>query len=378
MLSKSGQAQWVTKQTDAKGTTTVPKQILTTESGRIYVAAEVIAQPNNARNLAPGCYLEVSVFTRDGERLFERVHPDAIDRNALTPLRLTADLKGGVHAFAMSARRKASITLHVPAGPPTGVVSPVPILPKSLCITDAITDSSGHLFLLGYLPVKTTSGVRMDWHLQAMDKASKRLWSRDFTGAIGRVSEPVLGAINADGDLVAYGNLPAPKTGSGSRKVPSMVTLSSTSGDVIFREHVDTNKQNPNFALVCLPVGKSAVFAMTSRSSDGSDPFTIHRVGNAKTDTAISITLRFPRDRRLDSIVSFYLNQNGAMTALLQPRQLKSTDTALTYSNMVFGRGIETGDLIASKPFAYNTRGGGLIAGHYDNAFCVYNFSRLP
>jgi hypothetical protein len=101
-------------------------------------------------------------------------------------------------------------------------------------------------------------------------------------------------------------------------------------------------------------------------------------VGNAKTDTAISITLRFPRDRRLDSIVSFYINQNGAMSALLKPRQLKSTDTALTYSNMVFGRGIETGDLIASKPFAYNTRGGGFIAGHYDNAFCVYNFSRLP
>ena len=378
MLSKSGQAKWVTKQTDVKGITTVPKQILTNENGRIYVAAEVIAQPNNARNLASGSYLEVSVFTRDGQRLFERLLPDAIDRNALTPLRLTADLKGGVHAFAMSARRKASITLHVPAGPPTGTASPVPIIPKSLCITDAITDSSGHIFLLGYLPVKTSSGPRMDWHLQAMDKASKRLLSREFTGALGRVSEPVLGAINAEGDLVAYGNLPAPKTGSGSRKVPSMVTLSSTSGDVIFREHVDTDRQNPNFAIICLPVGKSAVFAMTSRSSDGSDPFTIHRVGNAKTDTAISITLRFPRDRRLDSIVSFYINQNGAMSALLKPRQLKSTDTALTYSNMVFGRGIETGDLIASKPFAYNTRGGGFIAGHYDNAFCVYNFSRLP
>jgi hypothetical protein len=45
---------------------------------------------------------------------------------------------------------------------------------------------------------------------------------------------------------------------------------------------------------------------------------------------------------------------------------------------MFFGRGIETGDLSATVPFGYNTRGGGLIAGHYDNVFCVYDFSKLP
>jgi hypothetical protein len=82
-------------------------------------------------------------------------------------------------------------------------------MPKYLCITDAIADSSGHIVLLGYLLVKTSSGPRMDWHIQVMDKASKQLRSREFTGVLGRVSEPVLGAINADGDLVAYGKLPA-------------------------------------------------------------------------------------------------------------------------------------------------------------------------
>jgi hypothetical protein len=48
------------------------------------------------------------------------------------------------------------------------------------------------------------------------------------------------------------------------------------------------------------------------------------------------------------------------------------------YISKVVGREISTGNLSADVPYGYNTRGGALIAGHYDNSFCVYDFSRLP
>ena len=378
LLNKTGKARWVTKQNDVKGITTVPKDIFSSESGRIYVASELIAQPGNARTLAPGSYLAVSVFTRDGQRLVERIHPVAIAQNAPSPIRLISDLKGGVHAFATSVSNDATLTLHVPAGPASATPSPLMSLTKSFRITDAISDGSGHMFLLGYVPVNTSAGLRLDWHIQALDKASKTLWTREIPGAVGAASTLVRGVINADGDLVAYGPLPTRKQQKRGRNVASMMTLSSLTGDIIFRDQFDTENQNPSFALCGLPVGKSSIIAVTTHSPDGSDSFTIHRVGNGTTDTAITITLQFPRNSRLDSIISFYVNNNGALTALLQPRGPKSSNTALTYSSMVFGRGIETGDLSATVPFGYNTHGGALIAGHYDNAFCVYSFSGLP
>lgn len=378
LLNKTGKARWVTKQNDVKGITTVPKDIFSSESGRIYVASELIAQPSNARTLAPGSYLAVSVFTRDGQRLVERIHPVAIAQNAPSPIRLISDLKGGVHAFATSVSNDATLTLHVPAGPASATPSPLMSLSKAFRITDAISDGSGHMFLLGYVPVNTSAGLRLDWHIQALDKASKTLWTREIRGAVGAASTLVRGVINADGDLVAYGPLPTRKPRQRGRNVASMMTLSSLTGDIIFRDQFDTENQNPNFALCGLPVGKSSIIAVTTHSPDGSDSFTIHRVGNGTTDTAITITLQFPRNSRLDSIISFYVNNNGALTALLQPRGPTSSNTALTYSSMVFGRGIETGDLSATVPFGYNTHGGALIVGHYDNAFCVYSFSGLP
>jgi hypothetical protein len=60
------------------------------------------------------------------------------------------------------------------------------------------------------------------------------------------------------------------------------------------------------------------------------------------------------------------------------PRWATASTTALAYTTMFFGRGIQTGDISATVPYGYNTRGGGLIAGHYNNAFCVYDFSKLP
>ena len=75
MLTKTGQSRWITRFTDARGIRTTPKQLLSTESGRIYVASVLSAERNNARKLAPGSYLAVSVFDRDGQRIFERVQP---------------------------------------------------------------------------------------------------------------------------------------------------------------------------------------------------------------------------------------------------------------------------------------------------------------
>ncbi len=88
--------------------------------------------------------------------------------------------------------------------------------------------------------------------------------------------------------------------------------------------------------------------------------------------------MRILGHRRLDGIVSLYINNNGILTVLVQPSKEKSSTTALAYTTMFFGRGIQTGDISATVPYGYNTRGGGLIAGHYNNAFCVYDFSKLP
>ena len=374
MLAKTGKARWVTKLTDDKGIQTTPKQLFTSESGRIYVASELIAERNNTRKLAPGCYLAVSVFDRDGQRIFERVHPETVEPNALNPIRLVTDLKGGIHAFAVAARSQASIALHVPAGPTTSQPSPLTGYPNTFRITDATSDGNSHLFLIGYLPVKTSAGVRQDWHIQAMDKASKTLWSRDIAGAVGRESAPVHGVINPQGELVAYGPLPSPKKQNGGRKVASMVTFAPSNGDIVLRDCYDSENQNPNFALSCLAIGKSAVMAVTKQSSDGSEPLTIHRIGNAASDTALTLLVRFPNATRVDDIVSFFFDGNGFLTALLRPSDDKS---ALTYMSMFFGRELSTGNLSATVPYAYNTHGGGLIAGHYNNMFCVYNFTKL-
>jgi hypothetical protein len=80
----------------------------------------------------------------------------------------------------------------------------------------------------------------------------------------------------------------------------------------------------------------------------------------------------------VERIVSFYINKNGVVAGLLQPDQEESSSVALTYTRMFFGRGIETGDLSASVPYGYNSSDGGIVAGHYANTFCVYDFSKLP
>ena len=377
MLSTTGGTKWATRVVDANGITTIPKQIVSTESGRIYVASELIANRNNSRRFAPGRYLSIAVFTRDGERLFERVHPAAIDGNASLQIKLTTDLKGGVHGFAISERNNATIALHIPAGPPSGKASPLTGFPKGFRITDAIADSDGHLFVLGQLPVKTSAGERVNWHIQALDKASNTLWSQDVTGPVGQAGAPVRGAINAVGELIAYGPLPLPDQQNRGRMVATMLTFSPSSGKVIHRDSFNVGVQDPNFALRSLTIGKSAAIAVTYQPPDAYDSFSIHRFGIDATDTALTMSMRFPGNKRVNRIVSFYINNNGVVTSLLERSKDELSNTALTYVSMFIGRGIETGDLSASKSYAYNTGGGGLIAGHYDNAFCVYDFRKL-
>ena len=378
MLTKSGQARWVTKLNDAIDITTTPRKIVSSESGRIYVASVLRAGRNNARKLAPGSYLSVCVFDRDGKRIFERLHSEALDGSRLHPIKLIKDLKGGVHALAISARERTTIAMHVPAGPSTTVTAPLTGFPKGFLMTDAITDGKGRIFLFGYVNVKTGAGMRLDWHIKAMDKASKTLWSRDITGGNGPAGAPVRGIINPEGDVVAYGPLPALDKRHPTRQVASMVIMSSTTGRTIVRDCYDSEYQNPNFALSSLATGRSAAIAVTSHSPDGSAPLTLHRFGNAATDTALTLTVRFPGYKRVESIMTFSLNNYGAVTALLQPDKQTSSRVALTYMSMFFGRGIETGDLSTSKPFAYNAYCDGFFAGHYNNMFCVYDFSKLP
>jgi len=377
MLSASEGTKWVTRLTSDKGITTTPKQIFSTEGGRIYVASELSADRDNARKLAPGSYLAVSVFSSDGQRLFERVHLGQIEQNASSPIRITSDLKGGIHAFALSAREHATVALHVPAGPPTNKQLAITGYPKGFRMTDAIADNKGHLFVLGHLPVKTSAGERLDWHIQAFDKAYKTLWSRDIAGDVHQADAPLRGVINAMGDLVAYGPLPAQNKRNRGHNVATMVTISPSSGEVILRNSFNFGVQDPNFALRPLTMGKSAAIAVLYQPPDASDSFSIHRFGIDTTDTALTMSMQFPGNKRINSIVSFYINSNGVVTSLLQRSKEKLSTTALTYVSMFIGRGIETGDLSASKSYAYNTGGGGLIAGHYDNQFCVYDFRKL-
>ena len=378
MLTKRGQARWKTKLIDAKGIRTTPKQILSTESGRIYVASLLRAERNNARKLAAGSYVAINVFDRVGQRIFERIHPKAVDDGVLQPIRLIKDLKGGIHALAISAQDRTTIAMHVPAGPPSTVTSPLTGFPDGFLLTDAINDNKGHIFLFGYVPVKTSAGVRMNWHIQAMDKSPKTIWSSDITGGVGPAGAPVRGTINPEGDVVAFGPLPAMDKRHPNRQIASMVTMSSTTGKTIIRDCYDSEYQNPNFALSSLATGRSAAIAVTSYSPDGSAPLTLHRFGNAKTDTALTLIVRFPGNKRVESIMTFSLNNYGAVTALLQPSKQTTSPVALTYMSMFFGRGIETGDLSTSKPFAYNANCDGLFAGQYNNFFCVYDFSKLP
>lgn len=378
VLTKSGNVLRVTKLTDDKGIVTTPKQVFTSASGRIYVASELLVGLGNARKLTPGRYLAISVFTRDGERIFERVHPDVLDGNPLHPIRLISDHRGGVHAFAVSARGQASITIHVPAGRAKELATPLTGYPKAFQITDAISDDNGHIFLLGHLPVKTSSGVRMDWYVQALDKSSKTLWTRAVEGSVAEASVPLHGIINAMGNVVAYGPLPTPNKRNRGRMVATMVTMSPTSGALIARECFDTEDQNPDFTLFPLTIGNSAFIAVTKQSPDADNPFSIHRFGIAATDTALTLSMRFPGKKRVERIVSFYINKNGVVAGLLQPDQEESSSVALTYTRMFFGRGIQTGALSAVVPYGYNEARGEIVAGHYANMFCVYDFSKLP
>jgi hypothetical protein len=121
------------------------------------------------------------------------------------------------------------MTMHIPAGPATEVAAPLTGYPKAFQLTDAVSDSKGHVFLLGHLPVKTSAGTRMDWHIQALDKASKTLWTRVIPGSVTPASVPIRGVINAMGDVVAYGPLPTPNKRYRGRKVASMVTTKAVS-----------------------------------------------------------------------------------------------------------------------------------------------------
>jgi hypothetical protein len=120
------------------------------------------------------------------------------------------------------------------------------------------------------------------------------------------------------------------------------------------------------------------VLAITKQKQDGSAPLTIHRLGVDGTDTSLTLTIGFPSNTIVDGIVSFYFDQNGALTTLLKPSVKSPSTSALTYMSMFFGREISTGSLSASVPYGYNTGGGGLVAGHYNNTLCVYDFRKLP
>ena len=218
----------------------------------------------------------------------------------------------------------------------------------------------------------------MDWHIQALDKSSKTLWTYAVPGAVAKASVPIRGVINAMGNLVAYGPLPTPNKRNRGRKVATMVTMAPTSGSVIAHECFDTEDQNPDFTLYPLTIGNSAFIAVTKQSPDADNPFSIHRFGIAATDTALTLSMRFPGKKRVARIVSFYINKNGVVAGLLQPSQEQPSGAALTYTRMFFGRGIQTGALSAVVPYRYNDARGEIVAGHYDNAFCVYDFSKLP
>ena len=378
MLTKSGQVRWATPLNDGRGILTTPQQIFCADGGRIYVAARLTVQSNNTRNLAPGSYMSVNVYATDGRHLFERIHPVTLDTAAVHQVKLISDQQGGVYAFGSSATNQSPEMLHITSGLEADTAPQRFVFPKDFRLTDAIADDNGHTFLLGHLPVKTRTVIRMDWHIQAIDKAAKTLWSRRITGADGRFSTIVSGKINAQGNLVVYGPLPSPDKRNGGRMVASLVTLSPLTGDVILTDRFDTENQNLNFALCCLPIGKSALIAVTTHSTAGPEGIVMHRFGNAHTDTSLTLSVGLPNDERVDDIVSFFIDGNGAANILLRPRQAKSSNAALTYVRKFFGREVSTGSLTSDVPFAYTTGAAGYVAGHYNNTFSVYYFGLLP
>ena len=378
LLTKSGKPSWVTPLNDGRGIMTTPQQIFCAEGGRIYVAARLTVQSNNASNLAPGSYMSVNVYTADGRHVFERVHPVTLDKAAAHQVKLISDQQGGVYAFGSSATNQSPEMLHITSGLEADTAPQRFVFPKDFRLTDAIADDNGHTFLLGHLPVKTRTGIRMDWHIQAIDKAAKTLWSRRITGADGRISTIVSGKINAQGNLVVYGPLPSPEKRNGGRMVASLVTLSPLTGDVILTDRFDTENQNLNFALCCLPIGKSAVIAVTTHSTAGPEGIVMHRFGNAHTDTSLTLSVGLPNDERVDDIVSFFIDGNGAANILLRRRKAKSSNAALSYVRKFFGREVSTGSLTSDVPFAYTTGAAGYVAGHYNNTFSVYYFGLLP
>jgi hypothetical protein len=104
----------------------------------------------------------------------------------------------------------------------------------------------------------------------------------------------------------------------------------------------------------------------------------MHRFGNAKTDTALTLTVGLPNDERVAGILSFFIDNNGAANILLRPRETTSSNAALTYVRKFFGREVSTGSLTTAVPFAYTAGATGYVAGHYNNAFSVYYFGLLP
>ena len=177
---------------------------------------------------------------------------------------------------------------------------------------------------------------------------------------------------------VAYGSLPSPDKRNGGRLIASMVTLSPTTGAVIQRDHNDSESQNLDYALCNFPNAMASVMGVTQRSPNGSERITMHRFGNEEADTALTLTVRLPRHQRVDSVISLNFDSNGALNALLRPGPQKSSNVALTYVRKYYGREISTGSLSATMPHAYIASTNGLVAGHYNNSFCVYNFSQLP
>jgi hypothetical protein len=167
--------------------------------------------------------------------------------------------------------------------------------------------------------VKTLVGDRHDWHIQAFDKNAKRVWTRNVTGAPGLASTNVRGLINALGQLVAFGPRPTPKKQNKGRMVASLVTLSASNGDVILMDRFDSENQDMDFALCCLPVGKSALMGITTQSPNGSESMTLHRFGNAATDTSLTLTMGLPYNQRVDSILSLYIDGNAAVNMLFRP-----------------------------------------------------------
>jgi hypothetical protein len=376
MLTKSGKVRWATPLNDDRGIKTTPQQIYCADGGRIYVAARLTAQSNNARSLAPGSYMSVNVYTADGRHVFARIHPVALA--AANQVKLISDQKGGVYAFGSSATNQSPEMLHITSGLEADLHPQRIAFPKGFRLTDAIANDKDHIFLLGHLPVKTRTGIRMDWHVQAINKATKTLWSRGVTGADGQFSTTVSGKINAEGNLVVYGPLPSLDKRNGGRMVASLVTLSPLTGDVILRDCFDSENQNLNFALCCLPIGKSVLIAATTYSPTGLKGIIMHRFGNAKTDTALTLTVGLPNDERVAGILSFFIDSNGAANILLRPHEATSPNAAMTYVRKFFGREVSTGSLTTTVPFAYTTGGAGYVAGHYNNAFSVYYFGLLP